>query len=293
MPCARLAALAVLLACVSQAVAQPDEGHVDRPDVKLHYTSVGVGKPLVILGGGPGQDVRQLAGIYNDIKDLRRCVLLDQRATGRSRLAKLDQETVNLDRYVEDLEALRKSLKLEKLSLLGHSWGSMLALAYGVKYPRRVDDLILVSSGPIAIERLRQAGDVLEHRRALINVQGELKEGQDLYELRPFFFDQKKAVEFARRPREGEVATPVSQYIIPDLFRRNFDLRSGAKAIRANALIIQGRHDAMPESFVIEMQNSIPRARLSFIEKAGHFPWIEQPAAFSAVLRDYLKGQSR
>jgi len=282
-------ALALTLMGSTSVLGQSSDGYVERPGFKLHYRSLGNGKPLIVLSGGPGQDVKQLAGVYEDIKDLRRCVLLEQRATGRSQLPALNEETVRLDLYVDDLEALRKSLGLEKLSLLGHSWGSMLALAYAVKYPRRVEELVLVSSGPIAIERLKLAGDVVSHRRALMGVSGELKEDRELFELRPFFFDQTKAVAFARRSKEGEVASRVSHLIIPELMRRNWDLRPGAKAIRAKVLVIQGRHDAMPESFVLEMQASLRGARLEFIERAGHFPWIEQPAAFSSVLRTFLR----
>jgi proline iminopeptidase len=207
-------------------------------------------------------------------------------------MVKIDKDTIKLDLYVEDIEALRRNLGLEKISLLGHSWGSMLALAYAVKYPARVDELVLVSSGPIAIERFAVAGDVAAHRRNLLNVQGQLKESQELAELRPFFFDQKKAVEFANRPKDGEVAVSVSQFLIPELFRTGFDLRPGAKKLRCSTFIIQGRHDAMPESFVLEMQSSIPGAKLSFIEKAGHFPWIEQPDSFMKTLRGFLQSSA-
>jgi proline iminopeptidase len=286
----RIWALVLLAALACVAKAQPLDGTILRPGARLHFRSVGVGSPLVILAGGPGQDVRQLSGVVERIKDLRRCVLFDQRATGRSTVEKLGPDSINLEAYIADLEALRKEVKLSRMSLLGHSWGAMLALAYAVRHPGHVDELVLIDSGPIAVESFKLLGDVLAHRRALMDVQGELKEDQDLFELRPFFFDQKKAEEFAQRPRDGEVATPVSQWIIPDLQKRGFDLREGAKKLRCRTLIIQGRFDAMPESLVLEANSCILGSKLVFIERAGHFPWIEQPERFGAVLRSFLRG---
>jgi proline iminopeptidase len=283
-----VASLAVF--SVTPVADLPRHGAVPRPEVELHFRTVGQGAPLVILSGGPGQDVRQLADVYDRLADFRTCILLDQRGTGRSVLSKLDPETVRLDLYVRDLEALRRHLKLEKLSLLGHSWGAMLALAYAVEHPEHTDQLVLIGTGPIALDYLQVAGDNLDHRRGMLHVRGELGEAQDLFELRPFFFDQKKAEAFANRDRTGEKAVAVSHLIFSDLMKRGFDLRPGARKLQGKTLILQGRQDLMPESFVLEMSAIIPNSKLVFVERSGHFPWIEQPEPFFAALLPFLKG---
>ena len=77
-------------------------------------------------------------------------ILFDQRATGRSRFATVDESTVTLDLMVDDLEALRASLGFEKIAIFGHSFGGMYAMAYAAKYPARVEWLALSCSGEFA-----------------------------------------------------------------------------------------------------------------------------------------------
>lgn len=285
----RLLAIAFGCSLGVTALAQPSEGFVGGPGVRLHYRSVGMGKPLVILSGGPGKDVRQLSDIVNGIDNLRRCVLFDQRGTGQSKLDRVDKETIKVDLYIQDVEALRKGLGLEKISLLGHSWGAMLAAAYAAKHPNRIDELILVDPGPLSYEAFAVAGDNITQRRGLLNAKSELNEGQALYELRPFFYDQKKAEVFAARSEEGYVSVVVSQFLIPEWIGQKIDTRPGLRKLRCRALMLQGRQDMMPESHLTDVQSCIKGCQLSFIERAGHFSWIEQPESFFKVLRAFLE----
>jgi proline iminopeptidase len=82
------------------------------------------------------------------------CIMLEQRGTGRSKLSKYDASTINLKAYIEDIEALRKQLRIDKLTLTGNSWGMMLALAYGGTYPNNVRAIASVGSGPITRDYL-------------------------------------------------------------------------------------------------------------------------------------------
>ncbi|HZH98250.1 MAG TPA: alpha/beta hydrolase [Fimbriimonadaceae bacterium] len=285
-----LAVACALLACSSPASFQAKDGSVSRDDVTLHYTTVGSGAPLIMLSGGPGQDVSQLSELVSGISAARTCVLLEQRGTGRSTLTKLDESTVRADLYVEDLEALRKDLGQAKLHILGHSWGAMLGAAYASRYPDKVGLLVLVDPGPLCYDHLGPATDNIKQRYGLLGVGGAESESQTLKELRPFFYDQAKAEAFARRPKQGRSA-PVGGLIMRDLESKKFDFRTGLSRLRCPVLMLQGRQDLMPESFRIDVQRRIPGARLQFIERAGHFPWIEQPGAFFQELTAFLSGQ--
>jgi proline iminopeptidase len=87
----------------------PVEGVVKRPDVDLHYRVYGDrGPTVIILSGGPGGSIEMLRPVCNHLQDRFRCVMLEQRGTGRSRLAKYDETTVNFDAYIADVEAVRK-----------------------------------------------------------------------------------------------------------------------------------------------------------------------------------------
>lgn len=93
-----------------------------------------------------------------------RKIFLEQRGTGRSRPETLQPADMTLQTVVADLEALRQHLKLERLFLVGHSWGGMLAMAYGAAHPDHVDRLILIDSGGPTLEFTTRFDDNLRAR---------------------------------------------------------------------------------------------------------------------------------
>lgn len=99
------------------------------------------GKPFFVLHGGPGTGMSpNMRGLFDPKKFM--VVLFDQRGSGKSApLYELRQNTTG--DLVEDIEKLRKHLKLDKIYLIGGSWGSTLALAYAEKYPKNVAGIIL------------------------------------------------------------------------------------------------------------------------------------------------------
>ena len=99
------------------------------------------GKPVVFLHGGPGGGTEPKHRRFFDPKRYR-IVLLDQRGCGRSRphASLVDNTTWHL---VDDIEALREHLGIERWQVFGGSWGSTLALAYAQKHPQRVTELVL------------------------------------------------------------------------------------------------------------------------------------------------------
>lgn len=99
------------------------------------------GKPVVFLHGGPGGGTEPKHRRFFDPKKYR-IVLLDQRGCGRSRphASLKDNTTWHI---VQDIEALREHLKIERWQVFGGSWGSTLALAYAQKHPTRVTELVL------------------------------------------------------------------------------------------------------------------------------------------------------
>src|SRR5207245_5822084 len=75
--------------------------------------------------------------------------LYDQRGSGRSRLDRLEETTLHVNRFLEDIEALRIHLRQARLTLVGHSWGANLALLYSASYPEHVERVVLIGLGPI------------------------------------------------------------------------------------------------------------------------------------------------
>src|SRR5688572_23227754 len=157
----------------TSAQAPPKVGFVDGGNgVKLYYRLLGSGSdPVVLIHGGPGLTSDYLADDLTALARGRSVFVYDQRGIGRSTLVS-DSTALAAQRYVEDLEAIRKYLGLEQLTLLGHSWGVAPAALYAMQYPQRVRRMILVGvipperSGLVsAFQTLAAARDSVTRRR--------------------------------------------------------------------------------------------------------------------------------
>jgi proline iminopeptidase len=118
------------------------------PDGTLAWYDAGAGPTVVWINGGPGDDHHYLRTVAAPFTARLRCVLYDQRGCGGSRLERLDAATLDVARFVADLEALRDALGEERLRLVGHSWGATLALLYAAAHPECTERVALVGMGP-------------------------------------------------------------------------------------------------------------------------------------------------
>ena len=137
-----LFSLAVMVVSIlSMTLAQPPsrEGLVDAGNgVKLYYRLVGSGSnPVVLVHGGPGFTSDYIADDVATIARKHSLLVYDQRGIGRSTLVS-DSTALAAQRYVEDLEAIRKHFGFQQLTLLGHSWGVVPATLYAMQFPKRV-----------------------------------------------------------------------------------------------------------------------------------------------------------
>ena len=101
---------------------------------------------LFLLHGGPGGDHSGFKTQVADLRDTAQLVYVDHRGSGRS--AAGDPTTHTLDHNIDDLDALREHLGLDRISLLGSSYGGMVAQGYAIRYPDRLANLILVATAP-------------------------------------------------------------------------------------------------------------------------------------------------
>src|SRR5437763_8433652 len=131
------------------------DGKIARNDAELFYTIVGTsGDYVLVLSGGPGEDIRSMQGGADELGKKYRCIMWEQRGTGRSKLPKYDSSTINLNAYIEDIEALRKQVHAEKFIVVGNSWGMILGLAYAGTHCDAVRAVVTIGSGPITFEYL-------------------------------------------------------------------------------------------------------------------------------------------
>src|ERR1700759_3278980 len=118
------------------------EGYVDAHGVLIYFQIIGQGAPLMIVHGGPGASHDYLMPYLLPLARTNQIVFIDERGSGRSeKLEDVSQYTV--ENMVEDVEAVRQALHLGKMSLMGHSYGGVLAQAYAFKYQQNLSHLIL------------------------------------------------------------------------------------------------------------------------------------------------------
>lgn len=143
----------LLLLCVLAPLAcfAFQERFIESGDAELFCKVGGKGEPLIVLHGGPGMSHDYLLPYMKRLEKNNFVIFFDQRGCGKS-TGEINAETINIATYLEDIEAIRKEFGFEKVSVLGHSWGGLLAMEYAIAYPQSIDKLILLDSMPKSCE---------------------------------------------------------------------------------------------------------------------------------------------
>ena len=291
---------ALPLLCASSLLAQ--DGTIARDGFALHYRSEGSGTPIVFLSGGPGLEVDYFVPAAKLFPAGYRRIYLEQRGTGRSRPAGLTPEMMTLRLVVQDLEALRTHLQLDRIILAGHSWGGMLAMAYGAAHPDRVDRLILIGSGGPDNAFRAWFGDNIAARLHTEDVEARgywiaaAKRGVDsrkvaaetLKAITPaYFFDRAKGLATAAAFPDGLINPDAGGMLNRDL-TKNYDVRATLPKLARPVLILHGHQDPIGDKTAEDIKALLPSATLRYLNKCGHFPWIEQPEEMQAAIAAFL-----
>ncbi len=280
------------------------DGLTTRDGRRLAYRRAGEGPVLVCHGGGPGFSSLYLADFAGLGEELE-LVLLDPRGTGGS-TKPTDSRAYGIDDYVSDLEELREHLGLERLQLLGHSHGGIVAIAYAARYPERVERLILASTlarfspeqEAAMAEAVEKHADEpwYEDARAALEAEsaGDFEDDEELAELAlrefPFYFARYGDAE------RSYVETLRSETPNADalrLFNREqvpvFDLRPELARIAAPTLVVTGEEDFITGPLsAAELGEGIAGAETVLLPGTGHFIFVEAPGAFREAVLAFL-----
>jgi proline iminopeptidase len=291
----RLFPLLLLIALpLSAATFKADDG------VTLHYDVIGKGAPVVLLSGGPGFSPEYLAPIADNLGAKHAFILLHQRGTGRSVLEKYDATTIALKQLVADLDFLRRELKVEKLTIVGHSWGGILSMMYASEHPDRVAALALIDSGgPTLAGVPKFAANLMSRFTAEDNAKiAEWTAPEKMNANRKkailevtkaktgaYFHDRSKA-HILTDPMTEESFHDGVFYAVTGQLMTGLDLRAGLKNVKAPVLVIHGKQDPLETAH--EVHEAIAGSQLEIIDDAGHFPWLEKPERVYGVLGAFL-----
>ena len=252
-------------------------------------------KPVVfVLHGGPGGEHTDLKPALSPLSDQAQLVYVDNRGSGRS--ARGPRETYTLDNNVEDIEALRQYLGLEKIGLLGVSYGGMVALSYATRHGHNLSQLIAVVTAPDHrfIERARQTlaerGTAAQRaiaERLWAGTFESCDQVREYFETLGPLYSLTFDLDAERERTHVYAPDPMNEGYAG--FLRRYDVTGDLHKITVPTLVIGARHDwiCAPE-FSVEIAHRIPGADLRIFENSGHTVQADEHDAFIAVVRGFL-----
>jgi proline iminopeptidase len=295
----KLLALTLLLA---PALPAQMTGKAHTPDVDIAYLAFGkpsAALPLIAVNGGPGLSHAYM--VQNDLwekvaKD-RQVILYDQRGTGGSKPVRAGA-SMSIAAQVADLEAVRAALHLDKIALLGDSYGGFLSMAYTAAHPDRVAKLILSDSPSAAMKDMvhvlpqvfpdvEQEAAAESKKLAATDPDAAARSG-----LRNHF----RMIFYSPELRDKYMATMGDLGYEPSVARAvsaeagKIDTTPALASFKMPTLVITGRYDMNVAPLTAwNLAHQIPNAKLVFFEKSGHLPAYEEPERYLQVLNDFLK----
>ena len=278
---------------------------------KINVEELGKGDPIVFIAGGPGNSHDYMQGAFGKYYKTNKVIFIDFLGRGLSDNAK-DVSEYSVDNDVEVLESIRKQLHLEKITIVGHSYGTVNAQAYAIKYPKNVKKMILISGFHSAemwqancdsynhyskthfpevwhkVDSLRNLGFVSSDSE-FIKVYGSLPTKYIYYH------DTSKKQNVPKEKFRGMNTDVYYSIVGSDADFQiggsmiNQDYRRKLKDLDFPTLIIAGRYDGVstPE-YAVKYKTYMPQAKFVMFEKSGHNPYLEEPEKFYKLFEEFL-----
>ncbi len=300
----------------NSSVYRMEEGFVDAHGVLIYYKTIGRGAPLMIVHGGPGASHDYLLPHLLPLARTNKLIFIDERGSGRSeKLEDASQYTV--ENMVEDVENVRQALGLGKISLLGHSYGGVLAQAYAFKYQQNLTHLVLGGTfystaemnKVLANEKLNMPPDALQKLNGLEKA-GLFGNGKPWEKGRypddyaklawgdgyfPFLYQRRPDANYD--PASGNTTTAWDLYremwgshgeFIIDGNLKSVEYAGKLSSIHVPTLIICGDHDESDPSLSRTMHEKIAGSSLVILSQSGHMAFVDQPNMYIKAVDGFL-----
>ncbi len=253
------------------------------------------GPALIVIHGGPGLSHEYTTPLDALATEELRVIGFDQRGVGRSSPPPISAN--GLEQHVDDVEVLRRGQGVERVHLLGHAWGGLVAMGYAAKYPAHVASLVFVDSIAPTRTLWRAAQERFAARQKQLVAEGLVPailpapNGPDcaaraLAVLPVQFADPRHpAAKDLGGSRCHTGIFEVTMFAVGD-----WDLLPSLRALPsgADALVVQGVADPFGVEPAEAIAAALPRASKAILPACGSLPWQECPAPFFAAVRAFL-----
>ena len=283
-----------------------EEGHIDVPGGQVWYKVVGSGEsvPLLTLHGGPGGGHDYLEPL-NALASERPVVFFDQLGCGKSDTPD-DVSLWRIDRFVDEITAVREALGLDRIHLLGHSWGGWLAIEYMLGAPSGVVSLTLASTSASIPQFVYEAGELISKLpREMAETMRRLEAEGDFenpeFEAGMMEFYKRHLCRLDPWPDpimrslenlDGNIVYetmngPTEFTVIGNMKDWNRIEKLGE--IVAPTLITCGRYDELTPACSRTLHQGIMNSRMHVFERSAHMAHLEETESYLQILSEFLR----
>lgn len=288
-----------------------------QPDA-IHTVATGAGnvtvydygqgdQVLLLLNGGPGLACDYLRDSHSHLAGPNlRVVAFDQLGTGRSDKPD-DTRLWTIERYVQEVEAVRTALGLGRVHMLGQSWGGWLAIDYALTYPEALASLILCNTAanmPHLVMELNRLRDALGPETVAMMQRHEAEGTLD----HPEYAAAVTVLNYRHVCRLSDWPAPLMRSMAsmnhpiyetmqgPNEFLYTGNLKDWNREpdlgrIAVPALVISGQYDELTPACARKIASGIPGAQITIFPASSHTPFFEEPQAYFARLVRFLSDQ--
>lgn len=287
---------------LTSCFAQTEGYSLNVDGSQTFYKIYGKGEPLLIINGGPGMNSNGFEALAKKLSEKHQTILYDQRGTGKSTLKELNTETINMKLMAEDIESLRKHLKIEKWSILGHSFGGIMVAHYATMYPENIKKIIFSASGGIDLGLREYASanitsklnkverDSLNYYSAKIAAGDTSKKtllGRGRALAPAYLYNKKYVPVLAERLTQGN--SRINELVWEDLDKIKFDCKPKLKSFNQPVLIVQGKQDIIKTETAEIAHKVLQNSKIVYLDNCGHYGWLDAEEEYFTALFNFLK----
>lgn len=267
--------------------------------------------PLLCLHGGPGACHDYLTSLDAIADTGRQVIYYDQLGCGNSSIPVSNPAMWTIPLYVEEVDVVRRALGLDRIHLLGQSWGGMLAMEYMFTQPVGIASLTIASSPSSMIQWVEEANrlrdelpteiqaTLLKHEAA-----GTYKDPEYLAAMVEFYnrhvcrvvpnpdYVERGNTKMSQNPEVYNTMNGPSEFHVIGTIK-DWDVRHRLGEIHAPTLVTSGKYDEATPLIATTVQNGIPGASWVLFENSSHMAHVEETERYIQVLSAFLELHDR